>query len=584
MPYVKNLDRNQLMMTSLDAMVDDHSIARVIDAFADSLDLEQLGFVRSEPAVEGRPSYDPCSMLKLYLYGYQNRITSSRKLQNACSVNIEVIWLVKGVKPDFRTISEFRRQNAGCMKKVFRSFNQLMKCEIDLCFQSVDGSKFIANNSRNCNFTASKLDDRILWLEGHIEEYMRLLEESDSEDEDPGKFSPEELEDKIREAEDRLNRYKGYRDRMETENLSQISTTDPDSRLMKTRNGFNVSYNIQTVVSSESHLISDFNVTNQVTDYGQLLPSLKDIKKEHPDEIIEAVSDKGYQSAEDMMACLENGIIPHVILPDGQDSYELLFPHEPAENCDPSTKVPEELKKCLRAGIIPNAYKDYIERAAVVERSVRIEAESDSIKTSPFKDEQEMKDKAAEGYFVRDAERNIVYCPAGNILRKTYITKKNRIRYVNKTACRSCPYRDQCFKGKKGFKEVEFNKDEFFKPNGNWLREQGKKPKFTKSHIPKEVRQFVKIVFRPDRRKMAERQCLSEHPFGTIKHSMGVRYLLLRGKEKVEAEFSLLATCYNIKRAISLIGFEELMRRIAASSCAFYSIFKVQLQTIGFSA
>lgn len=578
MPYVNDLDRDQLMMTSLDSMVDRHSTARIIDAFVDSLDLKKLGFIRNQPAFEGRPSYDPHAMLKLYVYGYQNNITSSRKLAKACMVNIEVIWLVKGVKPDFRTISEFRRHNVGSMKKVFHSFNQLVKGEIDAGFLSVDGSKFIANNSREHNFTLNKLDDRISWLEGHIDEYLRLLERSDTESLDPGEFTKEELEEKIREAEERLERYKGYQKYMEEDNLSQISTTDPDARLMKTRNGFNVSYNVQTVVSSEAHLISDFNVTNSVTDYGQLQPTLRGVKDERPAEIIESVSDKGYQSEEDMRACLESGIIPHVILPDGQDSYELLFPYEPAEQCDPTSTDPEELKKCLRSGVIPDAYKDFIKSAEVVERSVREDDDVDTNKTSPFKDTQEMKDKAAEGFFVRDAERNIVYCPSGMTLRKTYVTKRDRIRYTNKTACRHCPYRNMCLKGSKGFKEVEFNKDEFLKPNGVWLREKGRKPKFAKRNIKKAKRQFVAVTFKPDRQKMAERQCLSEHPFGTIKHTMGARYLLLRGKPKVEGEFSLLALGYNIKRSINLLGFDELMQRIQASFSALYSIFKVRLQ------
>ena len=182
MPYVTSSDRNQLKMITLDSMVAEDSEARIIDAFVNYLDLEKLAVKKAVPAREGRPAYDPRDLLKLYIYGAQNDLRSSRKLAKACIVNIEIKWLVHGVEPDFRTISDFRKENHASLKKVFRAFNHLLQGQLDKEFLSVDGSKFFANNSKERNFTMNKLDERINWLTGHVEEYMRLLDQQDQEE------------------------------------------------------------------------------------------------------------------------------------------------------------------------------------------------------------------------------------------------------------------------------------------------------------------------------------------------------------------------------------------------------------------
>ena len=581
MPYINSIDRDQIQMLSLDERVEQDSEARVIDAFVSSLDLKKLGVAKAVPALEGRPAYDPRDLLKLYIYGAQNEIRSSRKLEKACKVNLEVQWLVRGVRPDFRTISDFRKVNASAMKKVFHAFNQMLRGQLTSEFLSVDGSKFFASNSKDRNFTMNKLDDRINWLTGHLEDYMRQLDQADQREGavPSGTFSEEELKAKAKEGEERLERYQAYRQLMEEEGLSQLSTTDPDARLMKMRNGFGVSFNVQTAVTSESHMIADFNVTNDVTDYGQLEPTLRDHKDEYSrDEILQAVADRGYQSAEDIGRCLEEGIAAHVILPDGKDTCEVELPYEEAQELHPESKAAEELKKCLRAGVIPEAYKGFIESASVTEKMYRVTQVPTAIRTSPFANTLEMKIKAAEGYFVRDPQRNIVYCPGGKQLRQCSVTKKERIRYTNKQACRNCPDRDRCCKAKKGFQEVEFNKDEFCKPNGNWLRAEGKEVHFHRSEVIREKRKVVTLVIRPDKRKTAQRMCLSEHPFGTIKRSMNGGYFLLRGKQKVEGEFALLALAYNIRRAKNHFGTQKLLELIAKAARTFYSVFKVHVK------
>lgn len=565
MRYVKGLNRDQMMMCSLDSFVDKESDARLIDAFVNSLDLEDLKITKAKAAPEGRPAYDPRSMLKLYIYGAEHSIRSSRKLAEACRVNVEVRWLIEGVTPDFRTISDFRKANITALKSILHEFNDRIARAVEFGYVSIDGSKIRANNSKDNNFTSHKLDDRIQWLNAHIDEYLRQMDVIDSietseEMEIEGMLSRDILDQKLREAQERLERYRGYRQYMEENGLSQLSITDADARLMKNKNGFQVSYNVQTAVDSETHLIRDFNMTNQVTDHGLLAPTVSHIRNE--DEILEAVADRGYENKEDMIKCIEEGIIPHVILPDGKDTYELELEYIESE-CDTSSTKSEELSKCLHTGEIPDVYKNVIESAKV--RTVRRKVIEDAEKTQQVKSlygtKEEMMARASEGYFVRDPERNLVYCPAGQVMRQKCIKKNGDIRYANKAACRRCPFRNKCYKGKNEWKEIDFNKDTLEKPCRDWLKAEGREPAGKKRSLKGTFKkiQIVSLKLRPDRKKMSHRLCLSEHPFGTIKHSMGFDYFLLNGLEKVAGEFALFATAYNLKRSRNLLGFNKLM-------------------------
>lgn len=568
MPYVKTRDRNQMMFCSMDSFVDPESTARLIDAFVNSLDLQKYGV--KEAAKEGRPPYDPKGLLKLYIYGCRNEIRSSRKLQRACEVNIEVIWLMGGAKPDFRTISDFRKDNIDVLKKLFHEFNRRLAGAVEWGFSSIDGSKFQANNSKNNNFTKNKLDDRIKWLDGHTDEYLRILKEMDEEkdlDEDV-ELTRGLVEQKLKEAQERLERYRGYQKIMEETGASQLSLTDADARLMKNKNGFAVSYNPQTAVDSETHLIRNFEMTNQVTDHGLIGPTMDQIRKDSPDQVLEAVADKGYEDTNDMAECLDNGIIPHVITDDGKDGYEIEIPYEEAEADITSTK-PKELKKTLHSGQIPEAYKDVISdiKVETVRRKVSNDT-SEEIK-SPYGTPETMKERAMQGYFVRDPERNLVYCPAGEILRQKCIKKGGQIRYANKNACRHCPNRNKCYHGKNEWKEVDFSKDKLEKPCIDWLKSEGRVPdscgvdKKGKSHY--EMVKIVRFFLKPDVAKTSKRMCLSEHPFGTIKRSFGFTYFLLNGIKKVTGEFALFCLGYNIERAKKLLGFDKMMELMTAT-------------------
>lgn len=564
MHYVEAFDRNQMMMTTWNSMVEPDSTARLIDAFVDSLNLSDYGL--KEIAAEGRPPYDPKSLLKLYIYGSDNGIKSSRKLAKSCRVNVEVKWMLGGVEPDFRTISDFRKENIDSLKKIFHEFNRRISGAVEWGFTSIDGSKFSACNSKSNNFTKNKLDDRIKWLNGHIEEYLRILDDADKQEdfeEDPDKLTKELIEEKLKEARERLEKYERYQKLMEESGQSQMSLTDADARLMKSKNGFAVAYNPQTAVDSNTHLIRDFQMTNQVTDHGLLHSTLEEVRKEE-DGIIETVADRGYESEEDMIKCLEEGIIPHVITDEGKDGYELVIPYEESDDVNAESTDPDELRKALHAGVIPEAYKDIISDIEIkeVRRKVSDEPEADEPAKSIYGTQEEMIARAKEGYFIRDPERNLVYCPNGEILRQKCIKKNGNVRYANKNACRHCPNRNKCYKGKNEWKEIDFAKDCLEKPCREWLKAEGKEADNIKAAKGMSHFERVKIVsffLKPDRTKTMERMCLSEHPFGTIKHAMGFRYFLLKGLRKVTGEFALMCLGYNIKRAKNLLGFNKMM-------------------------
>ena len=569
MPYVSTFNRNQMMMCSWDSFVDPESIARLIDAFVNSLDLTK--YEVKEAAKEGRPAYDPKGMYKLYIYGNRKGIRSSRKLAESCKVNLEVKWMLGGVEPDFRTISDFRKDNIDSLKDIFHEFNRRISGAVEWGFSSVDGSKFLANNSKDSNFTKNKLDDRIKWLNAHTDEYLRILKEMDEQEEleeIPEKLTREVVEAKLKEAQERLARYESYQKLMEETGASQLSLTDADARLMKNKNGFAVAYNPQTAVDSETHLIRNFKMTNQVTDHGMLNPTMEEIREETQDEILEVVADKGYENEEDMIKCLENGMIPHVILDDGKEGYELEISYEEAEADITSTK-PEELKKSLHAGKIPEAYKDVISDMEVKEVRRKVKEDLADIEKSEaiYGTPEEMLVRAKEGYFVRDPERNLVYCPEGEVLRQKCIKKNGNIRYANKNACKHCRNRNKCYKGKGEWKEIDFTKDTLEKPCKEWLKAEGKEcenaKQAVKGHFEKV--KVVKFFLKPSFEKMSQRMCLSEHPFGTIKRAMGATYFLLKGLRKVTGEFALFCLGYNMERAKNLLGFEKMMQLMATA-------------------
>ena len=347
MAYIQGEDRRQtfLLPPSLEEYVDDSNPVRVIDAFVDSLDLEALGFTRTQPAVTGRPGYNPRDLLKLYVYGYANQIRSSRRLMRECTRNLELIYLLCGLRPDFRTIADFRKENAVALKKLFQVFTKVC-VELQLYKQvlvAVDGTKIRAVNAKANCYTTDVLLKKIANIDAHISSYLQAMDELDDSEVDEG-CTRERLQEILDGFQSRKEKYEGYVETLEESGEKQLLTTDPEARRMHSKDGFHCSYNIQTAVDSESHLICSYQVTNHNTDQGLLHGLCEETKAALETAVLEVVADKGYESRADIMNCLLHGSIPHVALKYDRDARVFSLPYEAADITEEmlaSTEVPE---------------------------------------------------------------------------------------------------------------------------------------------------------------------------------------------------------------------------------------------------
>lgn len=395
--YIKGLDRQQRTMFPdyIDEYVEADAPVRLFDSFVNNLDMDELGFIRAMPKQTGTPGYDPRDLLKLYIYGYFYQVRSSRRLERECCCNIEVMWLICKLRPDFRTIADFRKDNRTAIAKVFKEFNKFcagLKL-FSKSYISIDGSKFKAVNAKDRNFTLNKLDDRIKRLDEHIAMYMEELDACDAEE--GKKISRQEKERKLEACRERKALYESYRDQLEESGEAQLSLTDPDARLMKQSEGFCVGYNVQTAVDSESHLIAGYNVTNSPTDHGLLTDTASEVKADFEVDILASTADKGYEDPEDHAEALVSGIVPNVIQRNGEDTEEVRFEyHEVTISEEQQNSArPEDLKACLEAGIVPAAYKDILSEGRVVEVKQRVADVSDS-----FHPEADSRGDACQGH------------------------------------------------------------------------------------------------------------------------------------------------------------------------------------------
>ncbi|NWF37519.1 transposase, partial [Mariprofundus sp. KV] len=232
----------------LDDYVAEDNPVRVIDVFVDELDMRELGFSRVDPQATGRPAYHPAMLLKLYVYGYLNRIQSSRRLERESQRNVEVMWLTGRLMPDFKTIADFRKDNGKAIQNVCREFVVLCR-KLNLLTESmvaIDGSKFKAVNARDKNFTQAKMKRRMDDIDKSIDEYMRQLDTADRQEERIRQADTGRLKDKIAKLKDEMKRLKKLNAEMLKQPDKQISLTDPDARSMKTRGNGIVGYNVQT--------------------------------------------------------------------------------------------------------------------------------------------------------------------------------------------------------------------------------------------------------------------------------------------------------------------------------------------------
>ena len=323
--FVQGADRQQttLLPECLDDWVDESNPVRAVDVFVDALDLRDLGFDGVDPAATGRPAYHPSPMLKLYIYGYLNRVQSSRRLEREAGRNLEVMWLTGRLVPDHKTIADFRKDNGPAIKKVCAQFVALCRTMGLLANASVaiDGSKFKAVNSRDNNFTQAKMQRRLEQVEESVARYLSQLDTADrQEPSDALAARTTRLKEKLAKLQEEMQRLKAIEKQMLATPDQQISFTDPNSRSMATsgRGSGVVGYNVQAAVDTTHHLIVAHEVTNVGTDKSQLANVASQAKEALEADKLEAVADRGYFKGEEILACEEAGIT--VTLPKPQTS------------------------------------------------------------------------------------------------------------------------------------------------------------------------------------------------------------------------------------------------------------------------
>jgi transposase len=312
--FVEGVDRGQstLFPALLDDYVADDNPVRAVDVFVDGLDLERLGFVGVQPLDTGRPGYHPRMMLKLYIYGYLNRVPSSRRLERECQRNIELIWLTAHLAPDFKTIADFRKDNGKAIREVCREFVALCRKLglLSAASVAIDGSKFKAVNARDKNFTEAKMKRRLERIEESIARYIAQLETADRRGDAVPEAKIARFKEKIVKLNEEIARLNAINAEMMKSKDKQISLTDPDARSMATsgKDTGIVGYNVQTAVDTKNHIIVAHEVTNVGTDRCQLSNMAEQARTEMGVETLDAVADRGYYEGEEIKACEESGI------------------------------------------------------------------------------------------------------------------------------------------------------------------------------------------------------------------------------------------------------------------------------------
>ena len=311
--FIEETARSQstLFPELLDDYISQDNPIRVIEVFVDGLDLRSMNFKRVEPSDTGRPGYRPSTILKLYIYGYINRIQSSRRLERETQRNVELMWLLGRLQPDFKTIADFRKDNGEAIQQACREFVEICR-KLGLFSKSIiaiDGSKFKAVNNRKKNDSQGSMKRRIARVEKHINDYMQLLDLKDNNEPTADERDIPELQDKLESLQNHLEELKQREKVVKAKPDKQISETDPDARLMKQSTvGSLVGYNVQNAVDTMYKLIVTHKVTNIPTDRGQLLPMARLVQATLKTEDLCVLADRGYYKGTDIKTCVDEGI------------------------------------------------------------------------------------------------------------------------------------------------------------------------------------------------------------------------------------------------------------------------------------
>lgn len=474
MQHITGEDRNQVFMASLESSVSPTSFVRVIDAFVNTIDLKSFGFRHVESNEEGRPSYHPSVLLKLYIYGYRYGIRSSRQLEREARLNMEAMWLLSGVHPKYHTIADFRKEHKKAFREIFRKFVVLLRDYdmIDGATIAIDSFKIRAQNSLKNNFNDKKLERHIAYIDEKISAYESMLDTVDKEDERG------ELQEKItRETKKKAN-YEKIKTSLKESGQEQVSITDADARaVILHRNIVNVGYNVQASVDAKHKLLVAID-TGDVNDTHALSGMAIESKSLLNAGCINVIADKGYHTGEEINACEGHGITTYV--------------------------------------------------------SPRASSAND---TSIYPIDK----------FTYHKDKDTYTCPAGETLQtggKWYrhsSKRKNSSSYRFKRyttgKCKVCGQRQECTGGKHNGRSID--RGEYagaIEANTGRVEEN-----------PGYYRQRQQII---------------EHVFGTLKRERGFTYTLVKGKEHVLGEVSLMCIGYNLSRAVTILGIGELIKAL----------------------
>lgn len=387
--YVQGEDRSQTSLEPLclDDMITQDAEVRALEIIIEKMDIRTLGFTHSETKSTGRMPYDPTDMFKLYAYSYFNGIRSSRKIERECTRNIELMWLIGNLKPDFKTIADFRKDNKEAIKSAFKKFGMICS-ELGLISKeivAVDGSKFRASNSRMAYHTEKKLDEKIKHHTEKAEQYMKLLDACDREESDSPKYTKEELTEKIDRINKRIAELSELRETVRENGT--IYETDPDARMMKMNNhGVDICHNVQIAVDDKNHMVVAVDVTSQAIDKEQLHSIASQAKENMQVEEMTVIADKGYYSAKQFERCAKDSITP----------------------------------------IVTNANHSFHAASAEFGKENFIYDEEKGGYICPF------------GALLLPSKQNAAKSDA----------RKDYVNYVNPTACRNCSQKDNCTSGK----------------------------------------------------------------------------------------------------------------------------------------
>lgn len=323
MNYIAGSDRGEtlLLPEALDDYIKPENPVRFIDAFVGQLDLSKAGFSNAQLNETGRPPYDPGDLLRLYLYGYLNRVRSSRGLEREAARNLELIWLLRKLRPDFKTIADFRRDNSQGIKAVCRGFTLLCR-KLELFggeLVAIDSTKIKGQNAKGRNYSEAKLKALLAAIENKVSAYLEELDQADAQEANSAdseqRLSVEELKQKIAQLKERKKELQSLAQDLEKSGATQVSLTDPDSRAMSMGRGSTVGYNVQAAVDAKHSLIVDTQVTNTTSDLGAL--GMMAIKAQENLEAknLSVVADKGYYNGKEVLACDTIGVTAYVSKP-----------------------------------------------------------------------------------------------------------------------------------------------------------------------------------------------------------------------------------------------------------------------------